>query len=116
MTTDTALCLTRSRFQVAVAWQAPDGSSGSGQAVELTRETGYFWFFNEDNVELVVKVLDGCSLPLNSFWVFAAGLTNVGVELTVTDNVTGAVKTYVNPMGTDFQPVLDTSAFTTCPD
>ncbi len=48
------------------------------------------------NVEVVVKVLNGCSPPFNHYWVFASGLTNVAVELTVTDTQTGEVVTYLN--------------------
>lgn len=111
---DSALCLNQSRFQVEVAWRTASGTSGTGQAVELTADSGYFWFFDADNVELVIKILDGCFAPFDTFWVFAAGLTDVEVEITVTDTLTNAVKTYNNPLGTPFQPVLDTSAFATC--
>ena len=78
------------------------------------RDTGYFWFFEASSVEVVVKVLDGCPLNAHS-WVFAGGLTNVGVTLTVTDTQTGAVKTYTNPPDTALAPIQDTSAFATCP-
>ena len=78
------------------AWTTAQGQSGSGQAVALTGDTGYFWFFSSNNVEMVVKVVAGC--PLNDrSWVFAGGLTNANVVMTVTDTQTGAVKTYVNP-------------------
>ncbi|MEO8432122.1 MAG: hypothetical protein ABI592_11485 [Acidobacteriota bacterium] len=106
----TTLCLNASRFRVTVAWTKPDGTTGPGQAVGLTSDTGYFWFFSANNVEMVIKVVDG--RPLNSrFWVFAGGLTNVRVVITVTDTLSGAVKTYTNPQGTAFQPIQDTSAF-----
>jgi hypothetical protein len=106
----TTLCLNASRFQVRVAWATTDGKNGSGQAVPLTGDTGYFWFFSSNNVEMVIKVVDG--RPLNNrFWVFAGGLTNVNVVITVTDTQTGAFKNYVNPQGTAFQPIQDTSAF-----
>ena len=81
--------------------------------MKLTDETGYLWFFDAGNVEMVVKVLDACSLN-QRFWIFAGGLTNVQVTLTVTDTVKGAVKTYTNPQGTPFQPIQDTGAFATC--
>ena len=45
----------------------------------------------------------------------AAGLTDVRVVLTVTDTKTGAVRQYTNNLGTPFQPIQDTSAFSTCP-
>jgi hypothetical protein len=64
-------------------------------------------------VETVVKVLDACSFN-QRFWVYAGGLTNVQVTLTVTDTVKGVVKTYTNPQGTAFQPIQDTNAFATC--
>jgi len=47
----------------------------------------------------------------NKFWVFAGGLTNVNVVITVTDTQTGAVKNCVNPQGTPFQPIQDTNGF-----
>lgn len=108
------LCLSGGRFQVRADFRTPDGSSGSATAVGLTPDTGYFWFFNPENIEMVIKVLNGCGLNAR-FWVFAAGLTNVEVTLTVTDTQNGRVKTYLNPLNTAFVPIQDTSAFSTCP-
>ena len=109
----TTLCLS-TRFEVTAKWQKPDGSSGSGTAVPLTPDTGYFWFFDPTNVEVVTKVLNGCSVD-NHYWVFSSGLTNVGVTLTYTDTASGARKSYSNAVGDAFEPVQDTSAFATCP-
>jgi len=111
---DTALCLQGGRFKVTAEWETPGGQSGTGKAHQLTDETGYFWFFAESNVEVVVKVLDACG-AFDRFWVFAAGLTDVGVELRVEDTATGAVRTYPHPAGKPFQPLQDTNAFETCP-
>lgn len=108
------LCLLNGRFQVRAAWQTDvgaKGATGDGKAVKLTADTGYFWFFSASNVEMVVKVLDGCALG-SRFWVFAGGLTNVHVVLTVIDTANGAVRVYHNPQGTPFAPLQDTSAFT----
>jgi hypothetical protein len=110
----TSLCLSGGRFRVDVIWKTPDGRTGAGQAVPLTADTGYFWFFSSTNVEMVIKVLNACGLN-NRFWVYAGGLTNVQVNVTVTDTMTGAVKTYTNPQGAAFRPVQDTSAFPACP-
>jgi lysyl endopeptidase len=110
----TTLCLNGSRFRVRVVWTRTGGDSGPGMAVPLTGDSGYFWFFNAANIELVVKVLDACSIPPGRFWVFAGGLTNVGVVLTVEDRQTGAVRTYTNAQGTAFPPLQDTAAFV-CP-
>jgi hypothetical protein len=108
-----ALCLNRSRFQVLVTWTTATGT-GAGQAIQLTDESGFFTFFDPSNVELTVKVLNGCGLG-GRYWVFLSGLTNVGVQVVVTDTQTGATKTYTNPLNKTFAPVLDTSAFATCP-
>jgi hypothetical protein len=112
----TALCLTGGRFRVEARWRTAAGDEGDGMATPLTSDTGTFWFFGASNVEVVVKILDACGFPgAPRFWVFAAGLTDVEVLLTVTDTVSGAVKTYPNPLGTAFRPVQDTGAFPTCP-
>lgn len=103
------LCLQNARFYVRVSWRAPTGSSGAGQAVPLTADTGAFWFFQSSNLELVVKVLDGRAVN-GRFWVFYGSLTNVEFTLTVTDLVTGAVKIYTNAQG-QLASVADTAAF-----
>jgi photosystem II stability/assembly factor-like uncharacterized protein len=105
----TALCLNASRFQVEVSWRTADGRSGSGQAVGLTDDTGYFWFFSNANVELIVKVLDGRAVN-GHFWVFYGALSDVQYTLTVTDTQTGTSKPYVNPQGT-LASEADTAAF-----
>lgn len=110
----TTLCLAENRFQVSVSWETSKGATGQGQALPLTTDTGAFWFFDGSNVELLVKVIDGCALN-GAHWVFAGGLTNVKVTLTVMDGATGATRMYVNPQGAAFQPVQDTGAFHGCP-
>ncbi len=110
---DQTLCLHGRRFAVQASYDT-GLLSGAAHAVALTDDTGYLWFFNPANVEAIVKVVDGC-LVGGHFWVFAAGLTNVHVALTVTDVQAGALRNYVNPPSTPFQPIQDTSAFATCP-
>lgn len=110
----TSLCLSGGRFQVDVAWRTADGNTGAGQAVPLTADTGYFWFFGASNVEMILKVLNACTFN-QKFWVYAGGLTNVETTIHVTDTMTGASKTYVNPLGVSFLPIQDSSAFATCP-
>jgi photosystem II stability/assembly factor-like uncharacterized protein len=92
------LCLREGRFRVEAAWKDFEGNTGVGRAVPLNGETGALWFFQEDNLELVVKVLDGRGLN-GRFWVFAASLTSVEFTLTVTDTETGRQKVYRNPPG-----------------
>jgi hypothetical protein len=110
--TDAFLCL-GSRFTAAAQWSTGSGNT-VGHAVQLTSDTGYFWFFSPSNIEMIIKALDGCSINSRK-WVFAGGLTNVNVVSTVTDLQTGTLTTYTNPLNTAFQPIQDTSAFSTCP-
>jgi hypothetical protein len=113
VTDPTTLCL-GARFQVTAQWNRSDGTSGPGTAISLTPDSGYFWFFDPTNVEVLTKVVSGCGIN-SRYWVFASGLTNVGVTLAYTDLATGVQKTYRNFAGAAFQPIQDTSAFATCP-
>jgi len=105
----TSLCLGASRFTVTVAWNTTDGRSGQGQAIPLSDDTGYFWFFNSANVELVVKVLDGRAFG-GHFWVFYGALSDVHYVITVTDTTNGAHRTYTGEQGHQASG-SDTSAF-----
>lgn len=97
------------RFRVDVRWQTAR-DAGDGFAQLLSGDSAAFWFFRPSNTELLVKVLDGCR-STGHYWLFAAGLTNQGVTLTVEDRMTGDVQSYDNPLGRRFQPILDTRAF-----
>jgi hypothetical protein len=108
-----SLCLANGRFRVTAQW-ATSADSGAGRAVPFSGNAGSYWFFGADNLELDVKVIDGCSFN-NRFWFFAAGLTDVQVVLTVTDTQTGQHKFYTNPAGRTFATITDTNAFATCP-
>jgi CSLREA domain-containing protein len=108
----TMLCLAGGRFSVSAAWRTAQ-ASGAGQAIPLTGDTGYFWFFDAANVEVVAKVLNACQ-GFDRYWVFLSGLTNVEVTVTVVDTVSGQTRTYSNPLNQRFRPVQDTNAFATC--
>ena len=108
---DTTLCLNGGRFQVRTIFSAPSLgiTNAPAHAVPLTSDTGYFWFFSASNVELVLKAVDGRTFN-NHFWVFYGALSDVEYTITVTDMVTGAVKTYSNTAG-HLASVADTAAF-----
>ena len=109
------LCLGEDRFRVTARFRSQATAPlAQANAFTLTDDSGYFWFFDPANVEIVVKVLDACAPPFNRFWVFSAGVTNVEVELTVVDTETGIVKVYTNPLNRTFRSILDTNAFATC--
>jgi len=106
----TSLCLNAGRFRVQVNWFAANiASSGDGQAVPLSSDSGSFWFFSSGNLELIVKVVDGRSVT-GHFWVFYGALSDVEYTITVTDTQTGVSRTYSNPQGR-LASVADTSAF-----
>ncbi len=105
-------CLRESRFSVAVEWWTEDGEARkAGKVVhEGTDDSGLFWFFSETNWELLLKVLDGCSLN-GHVWVFGASATTLGYSIRVTDTVTGAMKEYRNEPGNRSSAITDASAF-----
>lgn len=54
--------------------------------------------------------------PDGALWFNEIAAPKIGrIELTVVDRDTGAIKTYENPLGTPFQPIQDTGAFSSCP-
>jgi hypothetical protein len=118
---DFSICLL-DRFLVEVEWADFSGNpftlpgnavSGEGQGVVVEpstptapRDTGYFWFFNETQPEVVVKLIDNGG----AYWVFYGSLTDVEYTITVTDTQTDAVATYRNPPG-EVCGGADTAAF-----
>ncbi|MEO8432045.1 MAG: hypothetical protein ABI592_11095 [Acidobacteriota bacterium] len=92
----TTLCLNSGRFEVTSIWTY--ALSGPGQVFPLTRDTGSFWFFTQNNLELVVKVVDGRASN-GHFWVFIGALTDVGYTVRVTDMQTGRTNVYRGRQG-----------------
>lgn len=115
------LCLGEDdRFQVEITWSDGQGNSGPGRQVEVaeagpatSRDSGLLYFFSADNWEMLVKVLDACSIN-DHFWVFSAAATNVEYTLRVTDTVAGVSNSYTNPLGTSAPALTDIGAFATC--
>jgi len=117
---DTVLCLDDQpgdrRFTATLNFSTSQGGglSGKGQALPLglegVRRGGLFWFFGQDNPEILVKVLNGC-VANGKFWVFYSAGTNIGFTLNVRDQVTGVLKSYTNADLHPASPVQDTAAF-----
>jgi hypothetical protein len=107
-----ALYLMGGRFKVNVNWMnhhAPGNPTGVGHAVDGSDASGYFWFFNQINLELVVKMIDARSFD-GSFWVFWGGLSDVQYEVEVEDLETGDTWQHTNPPGS-ICGGADTAAF-----
>ncbi len=109
------LCLAHERFAVEVTWRAPSGTVGTGHVVPAeSSDSGLFYFFDADNWEMLVKVLDACSVN-GAYWVFAAATTDIELTLRVTDSQTGSAVEYHNPAGVPAAAITDTAAFLACP-
>jgi len=90
------LCLLDKRFQVQVNWSNQfDGSSGGGSAIPSSDSTGFFYFTDPSNYELIVKILNLGGV----IKVFYGELTDLHFTITVTDTTSGTVKTYQNTPG-----------------
>ena len=94
-----ALCLAGGRFRIEVEWESQhNGERGTGSLSRLSDESGIATFFSPDNVELVVKILDG-RIVNDHRWVFYGALSDVEYWLTVTDTLQDRVVVYRNPPG-----------------
>ena len=115
--TSNRLCLLGNRFAIEVSFIDPnisdpevDPEGTATVAPSLgTENTGFFWFFNQENIELAVKVLDGRGIN-GRFWLLYGALSDVEYEITVTDTMTGQSKPYLNEAGSICGEV-DTGAF-----
>ena len=105
------LCLLESRYEVRAEWRTADGGSGQAlAAAPRTSDSGLFWFFDSDNWEMLVKVLDGCSIN-DHVWVFGASTTDLGYTITVRDTVTNRTRRYTNEAGRPAPAITDATAF-----
>ena len=105
----TTLCLNQGRFKVQVAFQTSTIPAGAGNALPLTGDTGSFWFFSANNIEMTIKVVDGRAVN-GKFWFFYGALSNVEYSIDVADTTTGLSRSYFNPQGRQAS-VADVSAF-----
>jgi hypothetical protein len=114
VTDETSLCLA-GRFSARVSWRLPGGLARPGTVAPIpSGASGTFWFFDPANLELLVKIVDGC--PVNGrFWLYTGPATHLEYVLTVTDTRTGKVRIYFNPQGNQAQAVADPAAFAGCP-
>lgn len=108
------LCMLGGRFLVEVDWRTAFGTAGQGQALTITPKAGLFYFFEPENLEMLIKIIDACSFS-GHFWVFYAATTDVEFTVKVRDLSTGTKREYSNLLGNPAPPVLDTQAFATCP-
>ncbi len=105
------LCLHDGRYELQADWRTPDGNSGAAKVVpKATRESGLFRFFDADNWEILIKVLDGCAVN-GHHWVYAASTTDLGYEIRVRDTTTDDARVYRNEPGRPAPAIADDKAF-----
>lgn len=113
-TSNQAWCAQNGRFLLTVDWKDPFGNQGrAAQVATGSEDSGLFYFFDPNNWELLVKVLDGCGVN-QRYWLFAAGTTDVEYQLRVEDRWTGQIRYYYNPAGQAAPAITDTDAFAGC--
>lgn len=122
---DTVLCVDDSpgdqRFRITASFQTQQGGglSGKGQALPLAQlgatHGGLFWFFDQTNPEMLVKVINGCAVN-DRYWAFISAGTNVGFTVTLDDTALANSKTYTNPDLTPAPPIQDLGALASCHD
>lgn len=107
------VCL-QDRFVVVIDGISNHPTDGIGTPVRFgSSDSAFFWFYNDRNFEVLVKVLNGC--PINGhWWVFFAATTNQAFNLRVGDSDTVQVKSYPRTLGPPSPAETDTQAFP-CP-
>ena len=105
------LCMQDSRFEATMEWRTAGGESGAGQAVHAgTNDSGLFYFFDPENWEVLIKVLDGCAIN-GRLWVLGASTTDLGYRIRIVDTVTGESRSYANEPGRPAPAIVDVDAF-----
>jgi hypothetical protein len=103
------ICL-QNRFAIRII-NVTNSQSGVATPVRFgSEDSAFFWFFGDQNYEVVVKVLNACALN-GRYWVFDAGLTDQGYRIEVRDTVGNSTKAYTNTLGNRAPATTDTNAF-----
>ena len=106
-----AACLRDSRYTVAVSWWLNDEVGGNATVVRAgTNDSAVFSYFDKQNWELLLKVLDGCE-GNGHHWVFVATASDLGHRITITDTASGQVKEYTKEPGSPAPAITDVTAF-----
>ena len=75
-----------------------------------SKQSGVLYFFDRNNAEVLIKVLDAC--PVNGYrWVFVAPVTDLAFNLAVTPPDGGAPWMHSNNLGQTAATAGDTKAF-----
>jgi hypothetical protein len=97
------------RFYVRAFFETPT-RTGLGSPILVGVDSGGFSFFSPNNLEIFIKILNGCSIN-DHWWLYISGLTDMATEIEIVDRMTDTATTYFNPQDTPFQAVSDVQAF-----
>ena len=97
-------------YTVSMCYRTPDGREGQAKSgIWASSQAGLLWFFDRENAEVLVKVLNGCSHNAHR-WVYVAPVTDLEFNLWVT-GPDGRRWTHSNRQGTTASTKADTRAF-----
>ena len=95
---------------VSMCYETTDGAVGQARDWGLaSSQSGLLYFFDRDNVEVLIKVLDGCAVNGHR-WVFVAPVTDLAFNLHV-ESPTGERWVHTNRLGQTADTAAETLAF-----
>ena len=97
-------------IKVSLCYETPMGEMEDAKAVYRSDNSGLLYFFEPDNAEVFVKVLDGGCDENGYRWVYMAALTDVAFNMYVNDGQ-NLPKAYHNRPGENHALVQDQMAF-----
>ena len=103
-------------YEVRMCFETPSGAQVDASNYHLeSSASGLLYFFDRDNVEVLAKVLDGCSINGHR-WVFVAPVTTLAFNLEIVERSTGNTFTHRNAKGVVAATASDVAAFPCDPE
>ena len=100
----------RGGYTVSMCYETYDGKVGDARDWGLdSSQSGLMYFFERDNAEVLIKVLDGCGVNGHR-WVFVAPVTDLAFNLLV-ESPSGERWTHANRLGRTADAASDVAAF-----
>lgn len=98
-------------YDVRMCFATPSGLQTAAANYHLESDhSALLYFFDRDNAEILLKVLDGCAVNGHR-WVFTAPVTNLAFRLEIVERSTGRRFEQSNAAGQTAQTTGDTAAF-----
>ena len=98
-------------YRVSLCYETYAGDTGEALDYGLdSSQSGLLYFFERDNAEVLIKVLDGCGVNGHR-WVFVAPVTDLAFNLVVESPDGGRRWTHTNRLGQTADAASDVAAF-----